>query len=138
MYVCATTWAKDVSNVTLELGRDADEAATYFDEIRVFENQSVMYNEKHDTGNEKFKAPGFEEVPQRYLPIRDPETLRCPSTTVLTYRKEPRTIYNIGAGTGKKSQRRYRRQLVIEDKRYQDSWRKLVYQTIPKTRFEER
>ena len=44
MYVYFTT-GEDVSNVTLELGRDADEAATYFDEIRVFENQSVMYNE---------------------------------------------------------------------------------------------
>ncbi len=30
-------------------------------EIRVFENQSVMYNEKHDTGNGKFKQD-FEEV----------------------------------------------------------------------------
>ena len=43
MYVYFTT-GEDVSNVTLELGRDADEEATYFDEIRVFENQSVMYN----------------------------------------------------------------------------------------------
>ena len=49
MYVYFTT-GEDVSNVTLELGRDADTEATYFDEIRVFENQSVMYNEKHDTG----------------------------------------------------------------------------------------
>ena len=32
MYVYFTT-GEDVSNVTLELGRDADEAATYFDEI---------------------------------------------------------------------------------------------------------
>ena len=45
MYVYFTT-GEDVSNVTLELGRDADAAATYFDEIRVFENQSVNVQRK--------------------------------------------------------------------------------------------
>ena len=84
MYVYFTT-GEDVSNVTLELGRDADAAATYFDEIRVFENQSVMYNEKHDTGNGKFKQD-FEEVPQGIFPFVV-GTLKVYKITVLTYQK---------------------------------------------------
>lgn len=67
MYVFFTT-GDDVSNVTLELGRDADKMATYFDEIRVFENHSVMYGDGHDTGTGKFKQ-NFEDVPQGIFPF---------------------------------------------------------------------
>ena len=67
MYVFFTT-GDDVSNVTLELGRDADSKATYFDEIRVFENHSVMYGDGHDTASGKFKQ-NFEDVPQGIFPF---------------------------------------------------------------------
>ena len=67
MYVFFTT-GSDVSNVTLTLGRDADQEATYFDEIRVFENQSKMYSGKHDTTPGSFKQD-FEDVPQGIFPF---------------------------------------------------------------------
>ena len=67
MYVFFTT-GSDVSNVTLTLGRDADQEATYFDEIRVFENQSKMYSGKHDTTPGTFKQD-FEDVPQGIFPF---------------------------------------------------------------------
>lgn len=133
MYVYFTT-GEDVSNVTLELGRDADTAATYFDEIRVFENQSVMYNEKHDTGNGKFKQD-FEEVPQGIFPfvVGDVEGVQD-NRTHLSEKHEP---YTQRGWNGKKVND------VIEG-----NWSlktngltgndKLVYQTIPQNfRFEE-
>ena len=133
MYVYFTT-GEDVSNVTLELGRDADEAATYFDEIRVFENQSVMYNEKHDTGNGKFKQD-FEEVPQGIFPfvVGDVEGV-SDNRTHLSEKHEP---YTQRGWNGKKVND------VIEG-----NWSlktnglsgrdRLVYQTIPQNfRFEE-
>ena len=133
MYVYFTT-GEDVSNVTLELGRDADEAATYFDEIRVFENQSVMYNKKHDTGNGKFKQD-FEEVPQGIFPfvVGDVEGV-SDNRTHLSEKHEP---YTQRGWNGKKVND------VIEG-----NWSlktnglsgrdRLVYQTIPQNfRFEE-
>jgi len=133
MYVYFTT-GEDVSNVTLELGRDADAAATYFDEIRVFENKSVMYNEKHDTGNGKFKQD-FEEVPQGIFPfvVGDVEGVQD-NRTHLSEKHEP---YTQRGWNGKKVND------VIEG-----NWSlktngltgndKLVYQTIPQNfRFEE-
>ena len=48
MYAFFTT-GSDVSNVTLTLSREAGNEATYFDEIRTFENESNMYGDGHDT-----------------------------------------------------------------------------------------
>ena len=135
MYVYFTT-GEDVSNVTLELGRDADAAATYFDEIRVFENQSVMYNEKHDTGNGKFKQD-FEEVPQGIFPfvVGDVEGVQD-NRTHLSEKHEP---YTQRGWNGKKVNECYRRQLVIESTNGLTGNDKLVYQTIPQNfRFEGR
>ena len=66
MYVFFTT-GDDVSNVTLTLSREAGDEATYFDEIRVFENDSAMY-EGHDTKAGVFKQD-FENVPQGIFPF---------------------------------------------------------------------
>ncbi len=41
----AFTTGSDVSNVTLTLSREAGDEATYFDEIRTFENDSNMYGD---------------------------------------------------------------------------------------------
>ncbi|HEP1797142.1 TPA: YSIRK-type signal peptide-containing protein [Streptococcus suis] len=62
MYVFFTT-GDNVDNVRLTLSRDADAAATYFDEIRVFENDSTMFAGGHNTTAGTFKQ-NFESVPQ--------------------------------------------------------------------------
>lgn len=67
MYAFFTTGA-DVSNVTLTLSREAGDQATYFDEIRTFENNSSMYGDKHDTGKGTFKQD-FENVAQGIFPF---------------------------------------------------------------------
>ena len=67
MYAFFTT-GSDVSNVTLTLSREAGDEATYFDEIRTFENNSSMYGEKHDTGKGTFKQD-FENVAQGIFPF---------------------------------------------------------------------
>ena len=132
MYVFFTT-GDDVSNVTLELGRDADSKATYFDEIRVFENHSVMYGESHDTASGKFKQ-NFEDVPQGIFPfvVGNVEGVQD-NRTHLSEKHEP---YTQRGWNGKKVND------VIEG-----NWSlktngltsrdKLVYQTIPQNyRFE--
>ncbi|HFI0578181.1 TPA: endo-alpha-N-acetylgalactosaminidase family protein [Streptococcus suis] len=67
MYVFFTT-GDDVSNVYLTLSREADSAATYFDEIRVFENDSTMFAGGHSTAQGTFKQ-NFENVPQGIFPF---------------------------------------------------------------------
>ena len=67
MYVYFTT-GDDASNVTLTLSREADDAATYFDEVRIFENQSTMYNNEHDTKDGVF-VQDFENVGQGIFPF---------------------------------------------------------------------
>ena len=67
MYAFFTT-ESDVSNVTLTLSREAGDEATYFDEIRTFENNSSMYGDKHDTGKGTFKQD-FENVAQGIFPF---------------------------------------------------------------------
>ncbi|HGR1141336.1 TPA: SpGH101 family endo-alpha-N-acetylgalactosaminidase [Streptococcus pneumoniae] len=67
MYAFFTT-GSDVSNVTLTLSREAGDQATYFDEIRTFENNSSMYGDKHDTGKGTFKQD-FENVAQGIFPF---------------------------------------------------------------------
>ena len=67
MYAFFTT-GSDVSNVTLTLSREAGDEATYFDEIRTFENNSSMYGDKHDTGQGTFKQD-FENVAQGIFPF---------------------------------------------------------------------
>ena len=133
MYVYFTT-GEDVSNVTLELGRDADVAATYFDEIRVFENQSVMYNEKHDTGNGKFKQD-FEEVPQGIFPfvVGDVEGVQD-NRTHLSEKHEP---YTQRGWNGKKVNDVIEGNWSLKTNGL-SGYDKLVYQTIPQNfRFEE-
>ncbi|MEG3250524.1 endo-alpha-N-acetylgalactosaminidase family protein [Streptococcus suis] len=67
MYVFFTT-GDNVDNVRLILSRDADAAATYFDEIRVFENDSTMFAGGHNTTAGTFKQ-NFESVPQGIFPF---------------------------------------------------------------------
>ncbi|MFV0381245.1 MAG: endo-alpha-N-acetylgalactosaminidase family protein [Breznakia sp.] len=54
---------EDGSDVTLRLKRDKGEDITYFDDIRVFENESNM-----NVSDTKF-VQGFEEVPQGIFPF---------------------------------------------------------------------
>ncbi|HEM3164875.1 TPA: YSIRK signal domain/LPXTG anchor domain surface protein [Streptococcus suis 92-1191] len=67
MYVFFTT-GDNVDNVRLTLSRDADAVATYFDEIRVFENDSTMFAGGHNTTAGTFKQ-NFESVPQGVFPF---------------------------------------------------------------------
>ena len=67
MYAFFTT-GSDVSNVTLTLSREAGDEATYFDEIRAFENNSSMYGDNHDTAKGTFKQD-FENVAQGIFPF---------------------------------------------------------------------
>ena len=67
MYAFFTT-GSDVSNVTLTLSREAGDEATYFDEIRTFENNSSMYGDNHDTAKGTFKQD-FENVAQGIFPF---------------------------------------------------------------------
>ena len=67
MYAFFTT-GSDVSNVTLTLSREAGNEATYFDEIRTFENESNMYGDGHDTATGVFKQD-FENVGQGIFPF---------------------------------------------------------------------
>ena len=58
MYAFFTT-GSDVSNVTLTLSREAGDEATYFDEIRTFENNSSMYGDNHDTAKGTCYKEGY-------------------------------------------------------------------------------
>ncbi len=69
MYVFFTT-GSDVENVTLTLSREAGADATYFDEIRIFENNSTMFADgvNHNNSTGIFKQD-FENVPQGIFPF---------------------------------------------------------------------
>ncbi|MBS4769802.1 discoidin domain-containing protein [Carnobacteriaceae bacterium zg-ZUI240] len=68
MYVYFTT-GDNVDNVTLTLAKESGDGETYFDDIRVFENQSTMYGDSHDsTANKVFKQD-FENVAQGIFPF---------------------------------------------------------------------
>ncbi|MDO4680599.1 MAG: endo-alpha-N-acetylgalactosaminidase family protein [Aerococcus sp.] len=137
MYVYFTTGA-DVSHVVLTLSREQGKGLTYFDEIRIFENHSALFNGQHDTPTSKeeqkvFKQT-FENVGQGIFPfvISDVEGVQD-NRTHLSEKHEPYTQ----AGWNNK-----RIDDVINGK-----WslktngltqqNKLLYQTIPQTfRFE--
>lgn len=67
MYVFFTT-GDNVDNVRLTLSREGDAAATYFDEIRIFENNSSMFGGNHNTSTGVFRQD-FENVPQGIFPF---------------------------------------------------------------------
>lgn len=67
MYVFFTT-GENVDNVTFTLEKEAGTGATYFDDIRVFENESTMYEGGHDTNN-GLLVQNFEETPQGIFPF---------------------------------------------------------------------
>ena len=67
MYVFFTT-GDNVDNVRLTLSREGDTAATYFDEIRIFENDSTMFAGGHKTAKGTF-TQDFENVPQGIFPF---------------------------------------------------------------------
>lgn len=69
MYVYFTT-GSDVSNVTLTLAKEAGDGAAYFDDIRIFENESAMYADGHDTTPTAKKfTQDFENVAQGIFPF---------------------------------------------------------------------
>ncbi|MDO4670361.1 MAG: endo-alpha-N-acetylgalactosaminidase family protein, partial [Aerococcus sp.] len=61
MYVYFTTGA-NVDHVVLTLSRDKGVGKTYFDEIRVFENDSKMFNGKHDTPTTEAESGHFKQT----------------------------------------------------------------------------
>ncbi|MHA3225925.1 endo-alpha-N-acetylgalactosaminidase family protein [Globicatella sulfidifaciens] len=67
MYVFFTT-GDDVSNVTLTLIKEAGEGTTYFDDLRIFENKSTMFEGNHDNGEGVF-FQDFENVGQGIFPF---------------------------------------------------------------------
>ncbi|HFI0464423.1 TPA: endo-alpha-N-acetylgalactosaminidase family protein, partial [Streptococcus suis] len=68
MYVFFTT-GEDVSNVTLTLSREAGAGTSYFDDLRIFENNSAMYQDQHDTGDVSRFFQDFENVGQGIFPF---------------------------------------------------------------------
>lgn len=90
MYVFFTT-GDDVSNVRLTLSREKGSGATYFDEIRIFENSSQMYGDQHDTATGIFRQD-FENVGQGIFPfvIGDVEYVED-NRTHLSEKHEPYT-----------------------------------------------
>lgn len=90
MYVFFTT-GDDVSNVSLTLSREAGVEASYFDEIRIFENKSTMYGDNHDTATGLFRQD-FENVGQGIFPfvIGDVESVQD-NRTHLSEKHDPYT-----------------------------------------------
>ncbi|MGT2936250.1 endo-alpha-N-acetylgalactosaminidase family protein [Streptococcus caprae] len=72
MYVFFTT-GEDVSNVTLTLSRSGETSESngkvYFDEVRIFENASTMYDGEHDFSKTKVFFQDFENTPQGIFPF---------------------------------------------------------------------
>ena len=67
MYVYFTT-GDNPEDVTITLKREKGEGATYFDDLRVFENKSQMYENSHDIGDGEF-FQNFEQVGQGIFPF---------------------------------------------------------------------
>ena len=67
MYVFFTT-GDNPENTIVRLKRAPGEGATYFDDLRVFENKSQMYENDHDIKKGDF-FQDFEEVPQGIFPF---------------------------------------------------------------------
>lgn len=68
MYVFFTT-GDEVDNVTLTLKREAGADATYFDGLRVVENNSNHFEGEHDTDFDKIFFQNFEDVAQGIFPF---------------------------------------------------------------------
>lgn len=90
MYVFFTT-GKNADSVRLTLSKEAGEGAAYFDDIRIVENNSMMYGGKHDTGDGVF-TQNFEAVAQGIFPfvIGDAEGVED-NRTHLAEKHEPYT-----------------------------------------------
>lgn len=135
MYVFFTT-GDNVDDVTLTLSREAGKEATYFDDIRVFENNSTMFSGEHDSVQEDGTFyQDFENVPQGIFPfvIGDIEGVQD-NRTHLSELNEPYT------------QRGWNNKVISDviDGNWSvktnglTSRNRLVYQTIPQNfRFEE-
>lgn len=69
MYVYFTT-GDNVDNVTVTLSREAGDGLTYFDDIRIMENDSKMFDGQHDTDADvQIFAQDFEDVAQGIFPF---------------------------------------------------------------------
>lgn len=68
MYVFFTT-GDNVDDVTVSLKRDKGEGSTYFDGLRIVENNSNHYDGKHDLENSKVFFQDFENVAQGIFPF---------------------------------------------------------------------
>lgn len=68
LYVYFTT-GPDVNDVFIILQRDPAEEATYFDDIRVVENESVLFEGKHDTAEVAVFTQDFEQVDRGLFPF---------------------------------------------------------------------
>ncbi|MDD7044930.1 MAG: endo-alpha-N-acetylgalactosaminidase family protein, partial [Peptoniphilaceae bacterium] len=132
MYVYFTT-GDNPENISVTLRRDPGQGATYFDDLRVFENKSTMYEDNHDI-KEGYLFQDFENVGQGIFPfVIGPVEGVTDNRTHLAEKHEP---YTQSGWNGK----------VIDDV-IDGNWslktngltegNSLVYQTIPQNfRFE--
>lgn len=132
MYVYFTT-GDNPWNISVTLRRDPGKGATYFDDLRVFENKSTMYEDNHDI-KEGYLFQDFENVGQGIFPfVIGPVEGVTDNRTHLAEKHEP---YTQSGWNGK----------VIDDV-IDGNWslktngltegNSLVYQTIPQNfRFE--
>ncbi|MFL8952083.1 endo-alpha-N-acetylgalactosaminidase family protein [Helcococcus kunzii] len=136
MYVFFTTGDK-VDNITLTLSKEAGKGVAYFDDIRVFENESTMFDGKHEKQDAKLFRQDFEETPQGIFPfvIGGVEGV-IDNRTHLSERNQADDKYTSRGWNGK-----------MTDDVLQGNWSvktngltgrsKMVYQTIPQNfRFE--
>lgn len=68
LYVYFTT-GEHVNDVFILLQRDPAEEATYFDDIRVVENESALFDGKHDTADATVFEQDFEQVDRGLFPF---------------------------------------------------------------------
>lgn len=68
LYVYFTT-GQDVNDVSIILQRGPAEEATYFDDIRVVENDSAMFDGAHDTTESAVFTQDFEQVDRGLFPF---------------------------------------------------------------------
>lgn len=128
------TTAEEVDNVVLTLAREPGKESTYFDDIRIVENNSKMYDGEHDTKNAEVFYQNFENLAQGIFPfvIGNVEGVED-NRTHLSEKNEPYT------------QRGWNKQVISDV--IEGNWslkthgltnlRAIVYQTIPQNvRFE--